>query len=69
MIIFDCVNHDILLDKINWLIMVLCVGNAYSWFKSYLCGRQQAAKFEGCLYAWGSIRVGYHKDQYCASIL
>ena len=48
MTIFDCVNHDILLDKLAYYGIV-----CGQWFKSYLCGRQQAAEFDGCLSAWG----------------
>ena len=52
---FDCVKHDIHLDK---LAHYGVVGNAHAWFESYLCGPQQAVKFDGCLSAWGSVRVG-----------
>ena len=51
---FDCVNHDIPLDKFAHYGVV---GNAHAWLESYLCGHQQAVKFDGCLSAWGSVRV------------
>ena len=44
----------ILLDK---LAHYGIAGNAHSWFESYLCGHQQAVKFDGNLSAWGSVRV------------
>ena len=49
---FDCVNHDVILDK---LAHYGVVGNAHAWFESYLCGSQQAVKFDG---SRGSVRVG-----------
>ena len=41
---FDCVYHDILLDK---LAHYGVVGNAHALFESYLCGCQQTVKFDG----------------------
>lgn len=39
--LFDCVNHDILLDKL--LYDVIC-GTAILWFKSYLENRRERAE-------------------------
>ena len=36
---FDCVNHNILLDKLAHFVVV---GNAHAWFESYLHGCRQA---------------------------
>ena len=43
-----CVNHDILLDK---LAHHGVVGGTHAWLESYLCGCQQAIKFDGSLSA------------------
>ena len=56
----DCVNHDILLDK---LALYVVVGDAHAWFESYLCGHQQAVKFDDSLSAWDSIKVGHRALQ------
>ena len=52
---FDCVNHDILLDK---LAHYGVVSGAHAWLQSHLCGHQQAIKFDDSLSAWGFIKVG-----------
>ena len=52
---FDCVNHDILLEK---LAHYGVVDGVHAWLASYLCGHQQAVKFDDSLSAWGSVKVG-----------
>ena len=39
---FDCVNHDILLNKLAQCGHYSVVGNDYGWFESYLYGHQLA---------------------------
>ena len=51
---FDCINHDILLDKFAYYGVV---GGAHAWLESYLCGHQQAIKFDDSLSARGSVKV------------
>ena len=43
---FDCVDHDILLEKMN--VYGVC-GKSLSWFKSYLGGRYQKVMVNGVL--------------------
>ena len=39
--VFDCVNHEILLDKIK------AIGIDPSWFQAYLTGRKQSVSING----------------------
>ena len=52
---FDCVNHDILLDKLAYYGTV---DGAHAWLTSYLCSHQQAVKFDDSLSAWSSVKFG-----------
>ena len=45
---FDCVNHDILLEN---LAHYGVVSGVHAWLESYLCGHQQAVKFDDSLSA------------------
>ena len=60
------VNHDILLDK---LAHYGAVGGAHAWLESYLCGHQQAVKFDDSLSAWGSVKVGVPQGSILGSLL
>jgi len=52
---FDCINHDILLDK---LYKYGIRGHALSWFKSYLAERQQYVMFNDVASNAGLIKCG-----------
>ena len=52
---FDCVNHDILLQK---LVLYGIRGGAYDWLKSFLCGRNQQVRVNSVLSSRGQITVG-----------
>ena len=38
--------------------LLWCLGDAHAWLENYLCGHQQAVKFDDSLSAWGSVKVG-----------
>jgi hypothetical protein len=44
---FDCVNHEILLTKLYYLIIK---GSTANWFKSYLTDRKQKIEITSPLY-------------------
>jgi len=57
---FDCVNHDILLAKMEYYGIR---GVIYTLIKSYLENRYQAVKFNNKLSKWDQIDIGSRKDQ------
>ena len=59
---FDCVNHDILLQKLDLHYGIW--GDAYGWMRSFLCGRTQQVCVQDTFssrglisYCWSSPRV------------
>ena len=48
----------------SWLIMVLWVVIIATQFESYLCGHQQAVKFDDSCLLGVLLKLVYHKDQY-----
>ena len=52
---FDCVNHDILLQKLNHYGIR---EDVYGWMKSFLCGRTQQVCVQNTFSSRGLITVG-----------
>ena len=52
---FDCVNHDILLAKMEYYGTT---GVMYTLIKPYLENRQQSVKFNNILSKWDKINIG-----------
>ena len=51
---FDTVNHDVLLNKLNYGVR----GNALEWFTSYLSDRRQYVTYNGCSSSTKYIKCG-----------
>ena len=52
---FDCVNHYILLSKLNFYGII---GKVYEWIKSYLKNRYQRVKIENKISVAGYFQTG-----------
>ena len=52
---FDCVNHEILLQKLRFYGIV---GTSYQWFVSYLSRRSQWVCYHSVLSDSGDVTVG-----------
>ena len=60
---FDCVNHDILLQKLDCNSIEGC---AYEWMKSFLCGRTQQVCVQNTISSRGlEFLKGLYWDLYC----
>ena len=60
------VNHSILLDKLSYYGVV---GDSYTWFKSYLGGRQQSVKYGGFLSEWSFVEIGVPQSSILGPLL
>ena len=63
---FDCVNHNILLDKLPHYGVV---DGAHAWLASHLYGHQQAVKCDDSLSTWGPVKVGVPQESILGPLL
>jgi len=63
---FDCVNHDILLQKLECYGIRGC---AYQWMQSFFCGRTQQVRVQNTLSTRGLVTVGVPQGSILSPLL